>query len=370
MKNNSNRPFVSVVIPVYNEEKYIGNTLNSIFLQNYPTSSFEILIADGNSDDSTKEIISKLIVKHQNIHLIHNQDRIIPIGLNRSIQNAKGDIIIRMDGHCEIESDYISKCVESLGTDKIDCVGGVIKTVSNGNLISKSIAIAQSSLFGIGNATFRTSTTQAKEIDTVAWGAYKRGRFEKIGGFDEELLYSEDDEFNFRLIQNGGKIWLDPSIKSVYYPRNSLKKLFKQYFQYGLYKVRVMQKRRGFASWRHLVPGTFVLALLISIFTFSISHLLFYLILGSYLIANITATMIELMKPTNSQTHKLSNSSTLQLIYLYTLLSRTFFTLHLSYGLGFLIGLIKFWNKWNDREIKDHHFDREQFIKKHKNITR
>lgn len=176
----------------------------------------------------------------------------------------------------------------------------------------------------------------------------------------KELVRNQDDEFNFRLVQNGGKIWLDPSIKSTYYPRTSLRKLFKQYFQYGFYKIRVMQKRRGFASWRHLVPGTFVLSLL-SLFIFSLyssSMGFFYLIASSYLIANLLATMWETFKQFIDNNEQITGYQSLITI---SLLPVTFLTLHFSYGLGFLCGLFYFFNKWGDREVKNHHFDKEQF---------
>jgi len=313
------------------------------------------------SDDGTREIIQDYQDKYPNIQIIDNPERIVPTGFNRALNVAKGEIIIRIDGHTLIETDYIRNCVKLLDKESAMNVGGLINAKGT-SYFDKIVSIATSSRFGVGNAQFHFSE-KGKWVDTVYMGTWKREVFEKIGGFDEELVRNQDDEFNFRLTQSGGKIWLDPSIKSVYYPRNSLKKLFKQYFQYGFYKVRVMQKRSGFASWRHLIPGFFVLALLISIFTFPIFPFPFFLFIGSYLIANLTATFIESLRSVNSQTHKRINSSNLQSVYSFILLPITFFTLHFSYGLGFLCGMVYFWNKWNDRYVKDFHFDREQFIK-------
>jgi len=161
---------------------------------------------------------------------------------------------------------------------------------------------------------------------------------------------NQDDEFNFRLIQNGGKIWLDPSIKSSYTPRNSFIGLFKQYFQYGFYKVRVMQKRRGFASWRHLVPGLFVSSILLSFFIYFLNGNLFSfkLIFIPYIVISLGFTVIAFFKSPNK-------------ILSVFLLPFTFFILHFSYGLGFLSGLVWFWNKWGDTEVKDSHFVFEKF---------
>jgi hypothetical protein len=173
-----------------------------------------------------------------------------------------------------------------------------------------------------------------------------------LGGYDEELVRNQDDEFNFRMIQNDMKIWLDPSIKSTYTQRNSFMGLFKQYFQYGFYKVRVMQKRRGIASWRHVVPGLFVLTLLfgLSIFLFIADTIPILSLCLPYLSLSLFATIFELIKtPSN--------------FISVMMLPITFFILHISYGLGFLMGFIYFLPKWGDIKTKDAHFDREQFTK-------
>jgi len=344
---------LSIILPIRNESKFIADTLDSIIDQDYPGGDLEIIIADGMSDDGTREIIQKYQEKYPNITLIDNPERIVPSGFNRALNLTKGDIIIRVDGHTTIASDYVRNCTELLENKGALNVGGLMNAKGTG-VYDEIVSIATSSRFGIGNAQFHFAK-KGKWVDTVYMGAWKREAFERFGGFDEELVRNQDDEFNFRLIQNGVKIWLDPSIKSVYYPRNSFKKLFKQYFQYGFYKVRVMQKRRGFASWRHLVPSAFVFSLLASILLLPLSHFPFYLILGSYLAANLIATLAGSIK--------FFNPSTRQPIASFAFLPITFVILHISYGLGFLIGLVKLWNKWNDREVKDHHFDREKYKK-------
>ena len=312
----------------------------------------ELLFADGMSDDGTREIIQELKRENPNIHLIDNPEKIVSTGFNRALNESKGDIIIRVDGHCEIAPDFIQKCLECLEKINADCVGGSTDHVASG-LVGKSIKLAQSSFFGVGGVSFRKNVEKGKYVDTLAFGAYKREVFDQLGGYDEELVRNQDDEFNFRMIQNDMKIWLDQSIKSTYTQRNSYRGLFKQYFQYGFYKIRVIQKRRGIASWRHVVPGLFVLILLfgLSIFLFTGNNNPILSLCLPYLSFSLFATIFELIKtPSN--------------LISVMMLPVTFFILHISYGLGFLMGFIYFLHKWGDIKTKDGHFDREQFTKK------
>ena len=190
----------------------------------------------------------------------------------------------------------------------------------------KNISIAQSSYFGAGGASFRTGVSKGKYVNTLAFGAYKRAEFLKVGAYDEELIRNQDEELNYRIVKNGGKIWIDPSIKSIYYVRNSILKLFSQYFYYGFYKVRVIQKIKSIFSLRHLIPAIFVLTLIlfmvIGIFQRIIWPILF--LGGIYLFVNITFSIYESVK---------NHSKSL------ILLPIIYFIMHFSYGLGFLVGL-------------------------------
>jgi succinoglycan biosynthesis protein ExoA len=330
-------PFVTIIMPIRNEARYIGRNLGAVLVQDYPSECMEVIVVDGMSADDSREIIQKTAKGQRqtvndgrqnanhlpSIILLNNPDKIVPTGLNIALRQARGEIVIRVDGHCEITSDYVRRCVELLDETGADCVGGPIATVGE-TWVARSIALAQSSLFGVGNVAFRTNTQKPGYVDTVAFGAYRREVFDRIGNFDEE--------FNFRLIQAGGKIWLDPSIRSIYYSRANLRGVWRQYFEYGFYKVRVIQKRGAVPSWRHLVPAIFVSGLLVTILMalFTNQPLWALVIAGPYAAANLIASLWTARR----------DCKTLPLLPL------AFLTLHLSYGIGLLSGLWKWRNKW------------------------
>ena len=258
------KPLVSIILPIRNEEKTISNTLDSILLQDYGKENMEIIIADGQSSDSTLSILNQYVDKYKNIKIIENHKKTVPTGFNLALNISNGDIIIRVDGHTTIAKNYVVRCIDILKEKNASNVGGLI-TPKSKTFLGSLITVATSSVFGIGNSYFHFSKN-GRWVDTVYLGAWRRDVFSNIGGFDEDLIRNQDDEFNFRLIQNGGCIWLDPSIKSEYVPRTTIGKLSSQYFQYGFYKVRVLQKRRGLSSYRQLVPPLFSLYLILSFF--------------------------------------------------------------------------------------------------------
>ena len=263
----TDRTLVSIIMPIRNEAAFIRRSLGSVLRQDYPLDRMEVLVVDGMSEDGTGDIVSSVVSERGmrvlnspirrpdpgslpndsqeafiNIRLLDNPEHIVPVALNIGLKHSRGEVIIRVDGHCEIPPDYVRVCVENLEKTGADCVGGPMVTVGETSM-ARAIAAVQSSFFGVGGVAFRTGSEYGGYVDTLAFGAYRREVFDRIGGFDEELVRNQDDEFNFRLTQAGGKIWLDPSIRSIYYSRASLKGLWRQYFQYGLYKVRLIQKR-------------------------------------------------------------------------------------------------------------------------------
>jgi glycosyltransferase involved in cell wall biosynthesis len=330
-------PQVTLILPIRNEARYIAQCLDAVLAQTYPRECLEILVVDGMSDDGTREIVNRSIAKISNLQspisnlfLLDNPERIVPTALNRGIQNARGEIIIRVDGHCVIARDYVRRCVGALHTVAADCVGGAIETLGE-TFTARAIALAMSSPFGVGGARFRYST-RAGYVDTLAFGAYRRAVFDRIGLFDEELVRNQDDEFNFRLTRAGGKIWLDPQIKSVYYSRGTLRGLWKQYYEYGFWKVRVIQKHGRPASLRHLVPAIFVLALCVALVGTLVTQQWLWLLLIAlpYVLASVTASLVVAAR---------RDWRTLPLLPL------VFFVLHCAYGVGFLFGLVR-WIFW------------------------
>jgi len=314
-------PSVSILLPIRNEESHISKTLRSIILQDYPREKLDLVIVDGDSNDKTVEEINKLKKEFINIKILHNRHKTMPKGFNIALNSSKSEIILMLGGHSIIPKNYISKSVENLKNYRADCAGGIIQAIGNGfwgDVIAKSI----SSVFGVGNVLFRIKNSKSNYVNSIPFGCYQRSVFDSIGALDEELVRNQDDEFNFRLIQSGYKIWQDSSLVTKYFCRQNLKKLFIQYLQYGIYKVRVIQKRRALISLRHIIPSLFLISLFIpKISTYVIT---IYFLLGLFF--SIKINKFNIIKLIACQI--------------------TFFIIHISYGLGFLFGHFKYLKYW------------------------
>lgn len=244
----------------------IERLLQSLLGQTYPTDKLEVVIADGMSTDSTREIIEVFSKqkKNLNIRVINNEARFIPHALNLAIRESTGDILIRMDAHSIPASDYVEHCVNALLENKGDNVGGLWNIQpSTETYAAKSIAIAACHPLGSGGANYR-SGRKAQQVDTVPYGAYKRETFDRIGPYNESLLANEDYEWNMRLIANEGKVWFDPKINCIYFARSSYKALAKQYFNYGYWKVRMLQNFPKTLRIRQLLPPVVTLLFILS----------------------------------------------------------------------------------------------------------
>lgn len=326
MQNNSEISTVAIVIPCRNEEKYIARCLNSILAQDY-SGRIDVYVCDGKSDDYTREIIKEYAQQHSTVHLLINEKQSTPFALNLGIKTSTSDVVIILGAHSELYPDYVSNCVKAFGNgNNIGCTGGIIENVYE-NEVAEVIGKAMSSSFGVGNAHFRTGNNEGF-VDTVAFGAYKKEVFEKIGYFDEELIRNQDDEFNYRLLKSGFTIYLDKKIRSKYYVRAAYDKLFHQYMQYGYWKVYVNKKHKAVTTLRQVVPLFFVLYLMVGCVASLFSYLFFlFYILGLlvYLFASI-ASALGLSKDGEQ---------------LFPIV-RSFFILHFSYGWGYLKGIIDF----------------------------
>lgn len=257
--------FVSIIVPCYNEEKTIGLLLAAIFAQTYPHENIEVVIADGMSSDGTRARIAAFKAAHQDlqIEVVNNIKRTIPAGLNVAIAAAKGEIIVRLDAHSAPHPDYVELCVADLKAGLGVNVGGVWEIEPGGTgWMAQSIAIAAAHPLGVGDAKYRYTDT-AGEVDTVPFGAFRQQLIEKIGGFDETLLANEDYEFNVRVRNTGGKVWLNPKIRSVYFARPDLVELARQYRRYGYWKVRMLRRYPKTIRYRQALPPLFVLSLLL-----------------------------------------------------------------------------------------------------------
>lgn len=327
-------------MPIYNEVRFIRRSLGAVMAQDYPAGRVRVIVADGLSTDGTREIIQSFQTHNSRLSLIDNPCKIVSTGLNAALRQSDGEVIILVGGHCEVSSDYVCQCVHSLQTGDVQVVGGPIETIGE-TIIAETIAMAMSSPFGVGGVAFRTQKQRRSLVDTVAFGAYWRGVVDEAGLFDEELIRNQDDEFNYRVRELGGKIMLDPTIAVRYYSRGTFRSLWRQYFQYGYWKVRVLQKHPRQMCLRQFVPLAFVMSLLLSILLASLvpwGGIPLVLIGGSYVLTNLTVSLaIAARKGGKGWKH-------------LPLLPLTFAILHLSYGLGFLVGLVKFWNRWGDKK--------------------
>ncbi len=255
---------VSVIVPCLNEEKTIALLLKAIMQQTYPLQNIEVIIADGSSTDNTRSEIASFQEAHNdlNIQVIDNPTRSIPTGLNLAIDQASGDIILRLDAHCAPDSHYIAICVADLENEKAWNVGGLWDIQAGAKTwVAASIAIAAAHPIGIGDARYRFSN-KAQFVDTVPFGSFRKSLIDRIGPFDEALQANEDYEFNTRIRSHGGQIWFNPAIRSRYFARPTFSALAKQYFRYGFWKWRMLQRFPKSIRWRQALPPLFVAGLI------------------------------------------------------------------------------------------------------------
>ncbi len=248
-------------MPCYNEQRTIRSLLVSIDRQTHPRQNIEVIIADGLSTDQTRQEIQKFELENPNLSVmvVDNPKRSIPAGLNRAIDAASGDYIVRLDAHSVPAADYVARSIAALEAGLGDNVGGFWEIQPGSDTWqARSIAKAAAHPLGVGDARYRVGG-KAQEVDTVPFGAFQRSLITRIGNFDESLLTNEDYEFNTRIRRAGGKIWFDPGIKSQYIARRDFSALARQYWRYGYWKVKMLRRFPESFRWRQLA-GIFVVS--------------------------------------------------------------------------------------------------------------
>ena len=322
---------LSIICPIYNEEKYIAGCIESILRQDYPKDDLEVIFADGMSTDRTREIVAEYTRKYPWIKLIDNPKRIVPPALNSAISVAKGDVIMRLDAHASYPQNYFSSLVSAIQRYDADNVGAVCRTdVLNHTSKSEAIKAVLAHPLGVGNSAFRTGIDKAQEVDTVPFGCWRKSVFEKYGLFDERLIRNQDIEFNKRIHRGGGKIVIIPDTFSTYYARETFSKLAKNNFGNGKWNILTVwfTHQLSSLSLRHFIPLAFVLSLILPCIAAIFWPPAIFIALAS-LIAYLLVVM--------AISAKLACRNHQNWFYLII----TFFVLHLSYGWGSLMALLK-----------------------------
>lgn len=318
------QPTVSVVIPCRNEIHYIQACVDSVLQNSYPAEVLEVIVCDGKSDDGTLELLQQVYANNPRVKVLINEQRTTPNALNLGITNSQSTYVMILGAHATVSSDYIKRCVEVLeSNEEVKCAGGLLESTFTDHT-SKAIAKAMSSPIGVGTAHFRTAL-KSGYVDTAAFGVYPKSLFEEVGLFDVALTRNQDDEFNYRITKRGYKVWLDTSVHCTYIVRASFQKLYRQYFQYGYWKVYVNKKHGAVTTARQLVPPLFVLFLTIGLVGTLLSKAVALLYIGTlcfYLLITLVAAVA-------------SRANVLK-VWLAII------TLHVSYGFGYLLGIFDF----------------------------
>jgi succinoglycan biosynthesis protein ExoA len=319
-------PAVSVIIPVLNEERFLKQSVQAILNQNY-SGQFEIILALGPSKDQTN-VIAQELAQDKRIKLVENPSGRTASALNNAIKNSNFDIIVRLDGHAIVDSDYIKNAVKTLLESGADNVGGLMKAEGT-NAFEKSVAAAMTSKFGVGNAPFHVGG-KSGEVDTVYLGTFRKSALERVGYFDESFIRAQDWEMNYRIRKTGGKIWFNPDLVVSYRPRKNILQLAKQYFEYGQWRKQVTKTYPETVSMRYLAPPVTVSGLIAGFVMVLFSKILDinWLQIG-WLAPLVYLTVILLAFLSIG-----SKIGLLSRLYLLLVLP----TMHLSWGVGFLKG--------------------------------
>lgn len=318
---------MTVVMPVRNEAAYIETAVRSVLRAGAALDALEVIVVDGMSVDGTREAVARLAAEAPGVRLLDNPEGTVPYAMNRGVRAASHEVVVRVDGHAEVYPDFLEECLRALEEHpECACVGGRIENVDLGR-VSEAISLAMGSSFGVGNARFRTGGEDGY-VDTLAFGAYRKSDLLRVGLFDEELARNQDDELNFRLLKAGRLIWFTSRIRSRYFVRGSYAKLWRQYFQYGYWKVYVNRKHGTVTNLRQLAPPALVawlaLTLVVGAFWAPARWALLVTVVA-YAAAACAAALARTRSP----------GAVLRTV-------AAFGVLHAAYGLGYLAGLRDF----------------------------
>lgn len=323
---------LTVICPLYNEEKYIVHCVESILKQDYPKDDLEVLFVDGMSTDNSRAMLQRYCDEHSYFRLLENRHKVVPYAMNLAIREAKGDVILRIDMHAEYAPNYFSTLVSQLMELNADNVGCVWKTdVLNKTAKSLAIKAVLSSRFGVGNGAFRVGSDHVMEVDTVPFGCFRRDVFEKYGYYDERLVRNQDIELNKRIAAGGGKIFLLPEALCTYYARENFCAIARNNYLNGLWNLLVVRMTRNFASLslRHFVPLLFLLSLIVPLVAAILWCPFAWLSLASLLTYCVAMTCVCFSMKKRDNNLSISH------------LMRAFVVLHFSYAAGSFMGIFK-----------------------------
>lgn len=309
-------PFVSVILPILNEERYLRDSVNSILAQDYQ-GDFEVVLAVGPSKDKTREIADQLHQENSRVIVVDNPSGRTAAGLNAALAKARGSVIVRVDGHSQIPQNYITIAVELLQKTGAVNVGGMM-AAEGVTKFEQAVAGAMRSPLGVGASRFHTGG-EAGEVDTVYLGVFNKAALQDIGGFDERFTRAQDWELNFRLRANGGVIYFDPRLQVSYRPRPTIMALAKQYFEYGRWRRVVSRRHKGTINYRYLAPPVALAGFLSSLILGTLIHSIFYIPAAIYLLF-VAAASVAIAQ------------SLIQYIFLLTVIP----TMHFAWGAGFI----------------------------------
>lgn len=322
---------VSVICPIYNEERFIARCIESVVAQDYPKEKLEVFFVDGMSKDSTRRIVGDYASEYEFLHLLDNPDKTVPYALNTGIKASTGDVVIRIDGHCTYPTNYISTLVTWQTRLHADNVGAVWNTLpARDTSVCHAIAAASSHKFGVGNSLHKVGADKVTETDTVPFGCFPRSVFDRVGMFDTDLVRNQDDEFNARIINAGGKIFLIPNLVIDYYARDNVSKMIRMYYQYGLFKPLVNKKLGSPATVRQFFPMLFILGIVLG----GLMSLVWNWIAIPYIAVLTLYAILALMFSVQEAVHRRKP-------LLVLILPPMFLLVHLSYGWGYLVGIYK-----------------------------